>query len=366
MRFTPMAEALRSEFLGTFRPAIRLCAEDAAVPADAIRALGSMEGWASRLVLMGAGRDPDAARYVVKTERTHVPTRWAPDNEMAGLSFVAARVRVRGFGAIEPIGYGMEPRFLVTRYQPGTSVCPIFHAALLGFRRGRHFELACELAEAMALWLAALRDAEVRDGEGLSIEDYLASCRARIEEIARLDATASSLARKVERLAANISTADRQHLGCAYPYHGDLLPHNLLRDASGVLYTLDLDGFGFGPLDHDLAAARMCFEQFREAGVFGGWRHLAIWQRFLDMYLAAGSSPAFALLCYLHGLLARMAKPMWRPPVVTSSMWQLARRMCFLTRWRLHYRPWLRGRIAWLRDLPAELERAEEYFRARL
>ena len=164
---------------------------------------------------------------------------------------------------------------------------------------------------------------------------------------------------KLERHVADLPDDDRRRLANAYPCHGDLSPQNFLVDGNGAIYALDMEGFSRRPLDIDLATFRMRLEHHVLRGVFGRGRALAIWQRFLDVYLGSGTTPAFALVAYLHKMLAHMAW-MRHPRFLAAG----GARQPLTTQVRT--RLWIRGRLAWLRRLPADLRQAADYLHRRL
>jgi hypothetical protein len=302
-------------------------------------------------------------RYVLKVDAAGEGHRWDPQREFDGLTFVHGLFgRDASFGAIEPVAFGQSPRFILTRFAEGRSLRPDFDAAV---RRGRPDAMAraAGAAALAARWLARIRGSAPHPGEGVEPDAYVRFCGERVAEI---EAGASRHGRRLHPLLSHITRwahgLDGECLGAmsqSHPAHGDLAPQNFHLASDGRFIVLDLEGFGWRPLDIDLANFRMRLEHYAIRGGASRCRAEALWRPFLDARDAAGGSPALDLLSYLHKALAHVA---WVCGRVDAGRKRSTRPLSN----RIRSSIWVRDRLRWLADLPEDTSAACRYFRTRL
>lgn len=312
--------------------------------------------------------------YVVVGEGIREPTHviklaagaWDPQREFIGIEYLvrvfSARPAVGPYllGAVTPVGYGLDPPFLVTRYQSGQSIRPVFDKAVRGFHRSTSLDNASDYCGAIARWLTMFRSAEPRTGAGLSPENYLMFCYERAKEISQsLNASrhANIAMACLERYVENLSAEDRALMRHAYPTHGDLAPQNFFVDDERVIYALDLESFNFEPMDTDLTRFRTRLQEYACRGPFARRFAQEIWRAFWDAYTSQ-NSPTFALLAHLYGLLAHLA---WmRNPRFLAMPGHRG------LKFRLRTALWIRTALRWIEGLRGDWTNDLEHIRSSL
>ena len=339
MRESPLRPAS-----GLPEKALQACAEDLGVAAADLQALAAASRanhYKSQIFYVGR-RGVGTPDHVVKVDASR---DYDPQHEMEALAF-AARVIGSGefadlLGVVQPVACGSDPSFLCTRHQPGELAQIAFDATVLGWRSPRPVERARSHARLIARWLASFRSlAAVQDG-GLSPADYLTQIqdmagkvRSQLGAARAMDAVEAHVQSYVEQLGEE----DRTRLVRRYPNRGDARPKNFLAGSDGVFYALDMEGFGYGPLEHDLSCLHHYLEYGGVRSSTAAGRAAKLWAEFWDEYMALGNSPTFALLGYVHYLLERI-------PKAQSGGW----------RRRLRSAIWIRNRLRWLARLSGDL-----------
>jgi hypothetical protein len=284
---------------------------------------------------------------------------YSPAHEQEALEF-AARVlaadgaeSTRDLSVVKPLGWGTSPNFLVTRYQPGELAQLTVDRAVLGWRPSRPTEEARVLMTQLARWLGVFRARGAREGGGLDASGYLDVMRERADALRsemNVDDELNLLLRTVEVYVKRLDDSDLARMGREYPNRGDARPKNFLAGADGVLYGLDMEGFGFGPMEHDLSCMHHALEYDGVRTPGAGRRASMLWQCFFEEYARYGSSESFALLGYLYFLLDKMRK----------SARQASRAGL---RRKLELKVWLRNRLAWMSKLSGDLEVDAQFMR---
>jgi hypothetical protein len=301
----------------------------------------------SQIFYVGA-RGSTSPLYVVKLDSDP----YSPSHEQEALEFAARLLgetpaeSTAGLGAVQPLGWGTDPNFLVTRYQAGELAQTIIDRAVIGWRRPRPVEEAHAQARQMARWLGEFRARGARAGGGLDPSAYLDEIRERtraVKSVLDADDEMDRQLRHVERYLKQLGDEDIARMSREYPNRGDARPKNFLVGDGGVLYALDMEGFGFGPMEHDISCMHHAFEYDGIRTAAAGRRASVLWQTFWNEYVQHGSSASFALLGYLYFLLERMQKS---AELASGSG----------IRRRVELRVWLRNRFAWLSRLTGDLE----------
>jgi hypothetical protein len=325
--------------------AIEICAADFAREKSEIRILhGTVNAkhYKSHIFYVGA-RGSAAPLYVVKVDSDP----YSPAHEQGALEFATRLLdgttaeSTDDLGVVQPLGWGSDPNFLVTRYQPGELAQVIIDRAVIGWRRSRPFEEAHAQARQMARWLGVFRARGAREGGGLDPFSYLDEIRERTSAL-NAGNEMDYLLRHVEGYLNRLEEADVARMSREYPARGDARPKNFLVGDDGVLYALDMEGFGFGPMEHDISCMHHALEYEGVRTAAAGRRASVVWQVFLDEYVEHGSSVSFALLGYLYFLLDRMRKS---AQLMSTSG----------PRRRVELRVWLRNRLAWISRLTGDL-----------
>jgi len=332
------------------------------------------EHYASDIYFVSRRSEPDSPTHVIKVGLD----TWDPEHEFEALKFAARALSVvpgmtpetnpattpkttpetteTGLGVVEAVAFGCAPNFLVTTYQQGVSLQPYLTKSIRGWPLNRPTEQARRQCRALARWVAAFRAAETRADGGLRPADYLEMNLQHVAEIRRAVATAASierLQRTLEGYMAQLTDDDRLRMSRSYPIRGDCRPKNFLVDEGGTLYGLDMEGFGFGPMEHDLSCMRSAIEMDAVRSPLCARRAQPLWGEFWDTYMQLGNSPRFALLGYLHFLLPTI------PKRVRASQASGLRTKILNTLW-------VRSRLSWLRALTGDLGVDAELLRRRI
>lgn len=252
---------------------------------------------------------------------------------------------------MEPVGWGLDPGFLVTRYQHGELVHRTIDRAVTGWNARRSLEGACAEARHMARWLGVFRTRGTRSSGGLTPAAYLEEMQGRAAEVGSLtasDPAMTDLIRVVESHLERLDDADVARMSREYPSRGDARPKNFLMGVDGVLYALDMEGFGYGPMEHDISCMHHALEYDGVRTRAAARRAAVVWRAFWDEYARHGGSAPFALLGYLYFLLDLMTR--------TTGFAARSR----LPR-RLVLNAWLRNRLRWLSGLSGSLEADVRY-----
>ena len=332
--------------------ALEICARDLEVDAAELRVLpGAVRGvyYKSDIFYVDVGGS-DAPLYVVKVDSGAYDAR----HEMEALQYAAWLLGQSspsegrsegGLGVVRPVGWGADPNFLITRYQPGELAQTAFDRVVLRWRGPRPLSEAHANARLIARWLGEFRARGAGDGGGLDPSAYLAEIRNRADAlIAPLDARKQMnvLVRHVEHYLNQLGDEDIARMIQRYPNRGDARPKNFLVSDEGVLYAFDMEGFGFGSMEHDLSCLHHALEYDGVRTPAAGRRASTLWMTFWEEYMQFGSSPPFALLGYVYFLLDRM-----RSSAQSASGSRLRR--------RARTQVWLRSRFGWLATLTGDL-----------
>jgi hypothetical protein len=338
------------------RAAIEICARDLAVDEADVAVLPRArrrEHYKSDIFYI-AVRGSEEPRYVVKVD---IAT-YDAEHELRALEF-AARILGQteeraegGLGVVRPVGCGSDPSFLVTRHQPGVLAQQAIDRAVLRWRGARPIAEAHSHARHMARWIGEFRARGVEAGGGLDAAAYFDELRVRAADCADTGLIAgkamSLLLGRIEEHLRQLGDEDVARMLRRYPNRGDARPKNFLVGDDGVLYAFDMEGFGFGPMEHDISCLHHTLEYDGVRSPAAARRASAVWGTFWNEYLQHGSSPPFALLGYVYFLLDRMQKS-----ARLAQNAGLAR--------RLRTRVWLHNRLGWLARLSGDLNKDADH-----
>ncbi len=322
------------------REALDACAAAAGVATGALRCQRLIHVGKSVLVHVVARPDLGAG-YVVKfPSDDKAQEDWCPANEYEGFNCAYERLSDQDeFGAIQPVGLGRDPKFLVTEYCPGTSALGLFDSAVAS-RSGRGMRQAAETAFRMGRWLRCFRGAPVEAEPG-QLEPWRQTMRDLAEML--VGAVTERDADRVRTTRESALDAIRQNCtnGEYRPARGDLAPQNFQIGPDGKLYALDFEGFGWDAVERDAVAFRIRMERYGTAGAVARQRATEFWQSFCKGYLVEFDRAEAALtLAYLAGLAQRLTRFAAAPPRHHSALDRLRRT-----------RPnWGEQRLEWLRS----------------
>ena len=190
--------------------ALDICAGDLAVDPALVRVLpGAGHGvyHKSAIFYVGAAGS-EAPLFVVKVDTGAYDAR----HEMEALGYAAdllgqnaagsERGPGAGLGVVRPIGWGVDPSFLVTRYQPGELAQTAFDRVVLPRRGPRPLAEAHANARLIARWLGEFRARGASDRGGLDPAAYLDEIRSRagvLKSVTGAGKPMDALLRKVDR-----------------------------------------------------------------------------------------------------------------------------------------------------------------------
>jgi hypothetical protein len=331
--------------------AFEICARDLAVGEGELgvipRTAAGAGHYKSAIYFIGLGAS-EPPSYVVKLDAGE----YDPKHEAESLELAAELLgscessSETGLGVVRPVGWGTDPRFLVTRFQSGELAQEAIDRAVLAWRGPRPLAEAHSHARLLGRWLGELRSRGMRPGGGFTPSEYLDAMRERAGISSALLGAGKEMLQllgRVERLLEQLAEEDVARMAQQYPNRGDARPKNFLVGDDGVLYGFDMEGFGFGPMEHDVSCLHHALEYDGVLLPGARRRASALWTSFLDEYLAHGSSGPFVLLGYLYFLLQRM-----------RATHELSRSAG--PKRKVLARIWLRGRLAWLGSLRGDLE----------
>ncbi len=337
--------------------AVRACADDLGIAVDDLVAQlppFAADHYKSRIFYLRP-RDSAVPTHVIKLDPA---AAYDPEKEHRALCFAAglfaeAGERARQLRVVSPVAWNRDPKFLVTRYQPGALSKSSFDAVTSRRPSRESIAEARRQARLIGQWLAVFRQLGVRDGGGIAAADLIAELSSLARDTGmqlRKERAFRDVGKCLERYLPLLDEAAQRELERSYPSRGDARPKNFLAGPDGSLYALDMEGFGYGSLHQDLACMHHSFETegIRMRAV--NQRSVLLWNDFLDECLQPDSSPALALLGYLRFLLGRLQ--MTSREAGGRSLGRRARDLA-----------WTWNRLRWLAGLSGDLETDVAYFR---
>lgn len=288
-------------------------------------------------------------RYVAKVPlRDAAHDDWSPQREYeAFVTLCRIREGSRTWRVPEPVGFGVEPRFLVTRYVSGTPMRALAEPGMRLWAGEKDLATAETLCSRAGECLEAMRrgTAGLENNSDPVDDSLLKSCEARLDEIARfyrqfgVTRLCGTVRGQLNRIYVPALTKCKSLLAYRYGCHGDFSMQNMLVDSEGVITLLDLEGFHFSRVNGDAAAFRFRLEHLRLRLSFSKTRLIRCWQAFCRCSAVSESDRLYLTLSYLYKLLALLA---WLPNP------QRPRSESTRTRARNWF--WARTRLAWLRQ----------------
>ena len=287
---------------------VDLCARSVGVDPATLQLFSSRRCRGSIIAVVGAANDDGGKRYVVKTPATASrAAKWNPEREFAALQQLSeVAPQSREFGIVEGIGVGSSPPHLVTRFVDGVTLTSLM------LKSSSDQDFILNAARSSGRWAAAMQESHAAEGEGVTPDAFVSSCRECVDQILQSGRLDLDGARIIETVAKAVSRADEPALariGSAFPSHGDYVPDNILVDRTGCIYPFDPEGFGYAPLDRDLMRFKFWMQRLI------GRRHRrraslqSYWHAVCAGYVAGGGNEYAASLSYLHYVLHRLA---WR------------------------------------------------------
>jgi hypothetical protein len=279
-----------------------------------------MRHYKTRIVYFTIRTAPVARKYVAKlplNESDH--DTWDPRREYEALVKLSRMSQgSESWRVPEPVGFGLEPRFLVTRYCSGTSMRTLAEPGL------RRWSGAGQTATTRLLFQKAGRSLHAMRGSTRlrvvgceeTAQSILLSIDARLRDIDRfyhawwVPRLLKTLRQRLDRLFYEEWDACASVFQHEYGCHGDYCLQNLLVEEGQPLILLDLEGFRLGRLNDDYATFRFRLERLGLNPLFSEGRILLCWREFHDSLATCEGTEVHMLISYLHRLLARLA---WLP-----------------------------------------------------
>jgi hypothetical protein len=340
--------------------AIEICAVDLGVAPSDVHVLPRASSgilYKSKIFYIGS-KGSETPRYVVKVDSG----AYDPEQEQRGFEYATSALErgpdklVGQLGVVRPLGWGEDPNFLVTRYQPGELANEAIDDAILRGKSPERIAQAHANARLLARWIGVFRTAGAEPGGGLEPAAYLEEVRERAVALARVAGRKGRLDRVVghlERDLEQLGPEDLERMRCRYPIRGDARPKNFMVGTDAALYALDMEGFGFGPMEHDVSCLHHALEYDAWRLPAAARRADALWEVFWNEYMQHDGSPSLVLLGYVYFLLERMRKTI---ELDASAGWKR----------KLRTRVWLRSRFAWLSRLNGKLADDLEHMRQKV
>lgn len=316
-------------------------------PSQSVDTLREMRHYKTRILYFTIRTGSVARKYVAKlplSESDH--DSWDPRREYEALVSLSRTSHGSDSWRVpEPMGFGVEPRFLVTRYAAGTCMRVLAEPGMRLWAREKDTVTTVVLCRRAGECLRSMRRLTAqRQDPAESVEDsILAFCDARLGEVARfyrppyVASLCTKVGRQLNRLFAPRLTGCKELLAYHYGWHGDFSLQNFLVDGRSPLTLLDLEGFGFSRLNQDVATFRFRLEHLRLRPTFSNHRLTRCWQAFCECFGDTEPERAHLMISYAYKLLAHVA---WLP--------NPQRRRSESARERVRNRLWARSRFAWL------------------
>ncbi len=337
---------------------MQLCADDLQVSRHELSILprpATASHYSSEIFLV-APRGTRVPTHVVKSDNLGI---YDPQHEFEALKLGAKLLTSResaACGVVHAVGYGSDPKYLVTRYQEGEILQAAFDAALRGRLGVEGLAEVRRHARLIAQWLSAFhRSGERRDG-GMEPDQWVSLIAGLAGEVGRRFGgrrMLSTLVAACRRYPKQLAPDERSRLQGSRPNRGDARPKNFILGPDSVLYGFDMEGFGFNPLDNDCACMHHSLELDALRTPATTRRASEIWVEFSDAYVGSGNSLALVLMGYVHFVLDRAMK--------ADERWAQQG-------WRRRVRDefWIRERLRWLSHLKGDLMEDSKLFRVHI
>ncbi len=292
--------------------------------------------------------DQATQNYVAKLPlRPAESDDWSPQHEYDTLLALSrTSIGSTAWRVPLPVGFGVAPRFLLTRFAPGLSMRALVEPGMRKYASSARLEDSRGLCRRVGKAIQGMQAANRRPCEPApTAESTLAACKLRLQEIAsshnssQVNRLCSDLANRLEGLIACTFDTCAPWLDYSHGSHGEFSFQNILVYGDAPLTLIDFEGFAYRHFNEDYAKFRIRLEHSALKPSFARNRLLVCWREFSDTFTDNDIPSAYLILSYLTKVLAHLA---WL-------------RTCSRRRNREGYRTrlrdwlWARARLRWLR-----------------
>jgi hypothetical protein len=209
----------------------------------------------------------------------------------------------------EPVAFGEDPPFLITRFIPGTSLETIIKSGCRRFATPARRAAAVHACRVFGEWVGEKLRLTTRPASPLEFADYRAFCEERLVEIADFygktgERVSKSVSSWLDRLGDSSSLGDCFPMTNEYARQFDCNPQNFILSDDGQLWGIDFDSLRYAHLLVDPCAFKLWLEQMLTNVIYSPTSIRSCWLAFAPH----GAKPDTAvLLSYVHTLLADIA-----------------------------------------------------------
>jgi hypothetical protein len=280
---------------------------------------------------------------------------WNPKAEFDGLEKVTNILKLtdstKSYCSVKPVYYSLDPPCLVTEFQPGISLQPVFTRAI----RRRHqasIQLATGYSKRIAHWIRLVQSDKQAQDPDLIVGEWVETVKASGEHLERRIPRLKGIASRVLKYGSQLSKLHLEKIGYAHANRGDCRPANFLACGQRIV-AFDLEGFGYGSLGLDSVAMRNYFA-FESAGNRRS-REVAqsLWQAYVEDFMDDRLYSSVILLGYLKSLFLELSQMLHKPMGLNPRK--------ILARWQ-----WIEEQVSWLSGLSGSLDSDSAYLIQRL
>jgi len=333
--------------------AVEFCAQSLGVAVEKLKVSSLGAGtrhYHSQVYFIGLNSPKEPPQFVLKFR---VDGIWNPQAEFEGLC-KAWRILKGGepgnrYSVVQPVYYGAQPACLVTQYQPGISLEPIFTRAIRQQHRPS-IRLSEEYCRGIADWITLLQtETRVQEADQI-IGQWKDSIQTIGQEIERRVPKLKGIVARILNYELQLTPSHLDEIEFARAQRGDCRPANFLSH-DGEMVGFDLEGFGYDSMSLDTVAMRNYFV-FESAGNRRR-REVAqlLWGAYIERIIVnkqLSAELALILLGYLKWLISELLDRISR-----GHEWNI-RRVYF-------NRNWIKDRLNWILGLSGSIDTDTKY-----